>query len=389
MYNPGLVQHMSGVEMTSFSPARHHVSTDPFGHHNQSPMRDAWTHAGQSGLHLDSGLKSALFQTSQSMGHCSDSMYANSASSVHHPSLEPSVFGEFNNVASMYQPAQVVVPSHVNSQEDYSMEQYADYDANDHVEDYSRSFDSSATGYNEWETVGPQSPDAAYYVQSEDDEYIMVKDELERSPGSQKYRTNSPHRINKGGARRNKKSFPVPHILAERDCHGIIVRIEGKEWAKDAGGNLVARYPDESKPQRCTWVDDDGVKCMAKFNRSEHLKRHMTKHSNEKPYPCPLEGCEKAIKRPDNAGDHFRTHLKGVAKGKRNKPCTLEQLADAMRKDPQWDDKKTAKMLTNLGKWLPDWIMTQEEVKRTKALEDEAKARGERHQHARHMHYHL
>lgn len=390
MYNPALVHAMSGVEMTSFSPARHHNSAETFGSHSQSPMRDAWTHASQAALHLDSGLKNPLFQTTPGMGHGSDSMYANPASSMHHPSLEPSVFQGFNNVTSMYPPAQVVIPSQVNPQEDYTMDQYPDYDANDHVvEEFSRSFDSSTTSYGGWDTVGPQSPDAAYFAPSDDDEYVLVKDELNRSPRSrQHYMNNSPHRVNRRASRRSKKAHPIPHMSAERDCHGIIVRYEGKEW-DNVNGRIVARHPDESKPHRCLVFEEDGTQCTAKFTRSEHLKRHMTKHSDEKPFPCPLDSCNKEIKRSDNAGDHFRTHLRPAAKGKRNKPCTLTQLANAMHGDSNWDDKKTTKMLTNLGKWLANFTVQQEEVNRNKALEEEAKARAECMQQSRRMHYKL
>ncbi|CZT18915.1 uncharacterized protein RCC_04760 [Ramularia collo-cygni] len=385
MYNAAPFHAMSGVELTGFSPTRHRLG-DTFSSHNQSPMRDAWSHAGQPGLNLGAEIKSELFQTKHDDA---SSMYANPASSVQNPSLEPSLFQEFNNLTSMFPPAQVVIPSQVNPQEDYHMEQFNDYDTNERVvEEFSRSFDSSTTGYSGWETVGPQSPDAAYYVPSEDEDYLMVKDEFEGSPGSFQYR--SPQRVNRRATRKSRKTLGPSHVLAEHDRHGILVSYEGTPWKYDSAGNAIAKHTDGAKPHlRCNWVEKDGSKCSAKFVRSEHLKRHMTKHSKEKPYPCPLNGCEKAIKRPDNAGDHFRTHLKPAAKGKRNKECTLEQLAAAMHADPLWDEKKTTKMLNNLFKWFHEFTQQGEEKKRLQTFDEEAKAQAKRMQQSRHMHFKL
>lgn len=387
MYNPSIVNAISGVDMTGYSPVKHHNSAEAY---TQSPMRDAWNHSNT--LHLDSDLKATLFQTTQGLGQSANnepiasSMYANPASSIHQPSLEPSAFQDFSNVP-MYPPPQVVVPSHVSPQDDYPMDQYPGYDANDQAaEEFSRSFGSSTTGYSGWEPVGQQSPGGEYYAQSEDDDYVLVKDEVFRSPAPRQFR--SPHRVNRRASRRNKRSLPTSHVLAEHDHFGFTIRFEGKEWEHDVNGRPVAKHPDESKPQRCTQVDENGKQCPAKFNRSEHLKRHMTKHSQEKPFPCPLEGCttKQAMSRPDNAGDHFKTHLKGPAKGKRNKECTLEELAAAMENDPRWDDKKTTKMLTNLQKWLPEYLLQQQDARRMKALEDETKARAECMHPSRRMH---
>lgn len=377
MYNSALVQSMPGVEMTGYSPARAFNSGEAFAPHNQSPMANAWAHASQAALHADSGLKTTLFQTTQGLGQTvyhdnmsTPSMYSNAASSMHHPSLEPSAFQDYST--AMCQPPDVVIPSQVNNHEGISME-YPGYDINDHAdEDLAQSFDSSGTGYSSWDPNGLQSPAGQSYVKSED--------ESNMSPGSRQYY--SPSRPHKSRSKRSKRPLQTSHVLAEHDAYGFTIRVTGQEYVRLDEKHCIAKHPASSKAERCNWVKD-GKECERKFSRAEHLKRHMTMHLNEWPYPCPLDGCTKKMKRPDNAGDHFKTHLKPPAKGKRNKQCTLEQLATAMENDERWDEKKLSKMLTNLSKWFAEFKETQAEEKRARALEEETIARNERMQQSR------
>ena len=55
--------------------------------------------------------------------------------------------------------------------------------------------------------------------------------------------------------------------------------------------------------------------CTAVFQSQEHLKRHMRKHTGEKPFACLFPGCCKTFSRNDNMLQHLRTHAK-VIKGK-------------------------------------------------------------------------
>ena len=75
----------------------------------------------------------------------------------------------------------------------------------------------------------------------------------------------------------------------------------------------------------------------------------MGKHSLERKYPCPL--CPKKIGRPDNAGDHFKTHLRAKTKGKRNDHVEWPVLHNAICNG--YEDKKVAKkLLDGLRRWI-------------------------------------
>lgn len=54
--------------------------------------------------------------------------------------------------------------------------------------------------------------------------------------------------------------------------------------------------------------------CPSRFERAEYLRRHMRKHTGEKPYSCPHPGCCKSFSRKDNMHQHHKTHLKPSSK---------------------------------------------------------------------------
>lgn len=385
MYYPNLVHAMSGVEVSTYSPARQPHAANTYGSQNESLMGHTWTPAHSAALGLDSSMKTNLFQTEQALEQGingsmnTSSMYVDPASSMHHPSLEPSVFQEFNNVA-MYPPQQVVIPSQVNPHEDYKIEQYPGYDANE-------SFDSSVTGYSGWDSVGPQSPESAYYGPSEDDEFVMVNHSVSETPDPRQHFTgNSPSHVSRKPARKSRKATQTSQLLAERELHGVTVRYEGKPWERDSEGKAIARDPAKSKSERCMLTNKDGTKCLRKFHRLEHLKRHLTSHYPGK-YPCPFEGCPGLMSRIDNAGDHFKSHLAKQTKGKRNKHYSFEQVTAALRGDERWDQKKLSNMLTNLKKWHVDY--ERKEAEAANALETDDNAHADSVQRAHNLSYKL
>ncbi|KAF2216449.1 hypothetical protein CERZMDRAFT_109339 [Cercospora zeae-maydis SCOH1-5] len=110
--------------------------------------------------------------------------------------------------------------------------------------------------------------------------------------------------------------------------------------------------PRVAKQHRCKFQKQNNTICNAGFHRAEHLKRHMTSHSNVRPFPCPLPNCKGRIGRSDNALDHFMTHLREKTKKKRNAHSTLEQIEQHLRGHPAWEDKKIDKMIEHLHRRL-------------------------------------
>ncbi|KAI8369606.1 uncharacterized protein BYT42DRAFT_549266 [Radiomyces spectabilis] len=55
---------------------------------------------------------------------------------------------------------------------------------------------------------------------------------------------------------------------------------------------------------RCTGFGN----CNMTFTRSEHLARHVRKHTGEKPFKCVVPGCGRMFSRFDNMMQHTQTH---------------------------------------------------------------------------------
>jgi DNA-directed RNA polymerase subunit RPC12/RpoP/ribosomal protein L37AE/L43A len=61
--------------------------------------------------------------------------------------------------------------------------------------------------------------------------------------------------------------------------------------------------PREEGKWKCT-------ECEMTFKKPSLLNSHLESHSDERPYPCPWEGCTSAFKRPQHLDRHYRAHTK-------------------------------------------------------------------------------
>lgn len=351
---------------------------------SNSPMRDTWSQPQQMSAAFNGhpGLRNTLFQSSQGLGQEASpvaSLYVNPSHSVH-TSLGASAFPNYDTAGpalntSFYQAPQVVVPSQLSPQEDCPMEQYSGYDQQDVEDGFTQSFDSSASSYTGWETMEPPSPEEAYFGKTEDGDFVPIKYEPS-TPSRGQSRADSffdagpsQARPRRRGSKRGRKSQAEGKCWYQTEVHNMELLCKGPRFSRRVGADGSIQYVSEGrkdpKPHKCTYKDAAGNPCGGEFERSEHLKRHMSKHSSVRDYPCPLDDCDKKISRPDNAADHFRTHLREPVKGKRNKHCSFEKLQKAIIRE--YPDKTATKLLNNLRKWVEAESVRAMEKAREKA----------------------
>lgn len=274
------------------------------------------------------------------------------------------------------QASQIIVPSQLSPHDDSFIESYSSPDYRNHDMGMSRSFDSISSQHSGWDSVDPPSPDAAYFAHSDEEGYIDIKpdESIMLSRGSSMSESSRRRPTRKG-----RKSILTNPAWYESEVHNMTVRLEGKKWLRLNDGRYVAQDACDSKPNKCDFEDPNtGKICGSKFDRKEHLKRHQGMHSNIKDFCCPMPQCVRKnfwVGRVDNAGDHFKTHLKPPKKGKRNQYCTLEYLEELLRE--QYSEARATKLITNLRKWKAREDEKAQKAEEDQKLRNEEKARQE------------
>ena len=348
------IDHANSVDNLSLQPS------------SCSPTADTW---GQSEAFSNTyapnnvGLGSTLFPTPHGMNvpaNSPSSVFDHIGPSLHinfqyqsDPSAADVTQGSYGEPSHFQQP-RIVVPSQVSPQDDYTAQQLSIYTTPHHSHDVLQSsFSSGRIPFGDYEMVEPPSPQDVYFAHSEDEDYLMVKAEGLPSPvlgPSSRRQADFPVRPRRRTSRRTRKPGNRT-TWCRHDFNGCEISCQGTQCCIEGPRRIIFNKPD--KPYKCKFVMEDGTPCVSGFDRSEDLKRHEGSHSGKegRKYFCPLKDCERKIGRPDNAGDHFKTHLRPKTTGKRNAHFDWPVVQDAIW--DAYDDKKVAKkLLDGLRRWI-------------------------------------
>ena len=356
------------------------------------PSKEDWNTRQRSSADLNAyyDLKGSPFpRESGPEGASTTPVYVDPISSVHSSSLNPPMILPFHCSQSTghigAQPSpQMNLPTFSTPQEQYAVNQFASCPAEGtNMDRLFNCLSSSDIGSPAWDFFEQISQDKSYLCHAESDHDTTVKKEPLLTPPSSRKSSFAPLEDDDYASIEQNLSFPpttntkpstrsdglsdkapfkllspnpdklqAPHRAwyegyGPSGCH---IRCEGKRFALGIGHNgaieqvaFEASAGGAHKPHKCD-------QCGRRFERSEHLKRHMGMHSNERPFPCPLPDCNKKIGRPDNAGDHFKTHLRPPTKGKRNKHYKWAFFKACILKE--YPEPQAMKVLSKLSRWM-------------------------------------
>jgi hypothetical protein len=321
------------------------------GDFNSEQADDLWqAHSapGHSFLHQPVGLQSTLFPVTHAMTanhHAMPELYDDENASMMGNHVVD--FGSYHNNCTPYQSPGIVEPALVNPHNEYSDHQYSMLDSpGSSPQDLSTSFNSGfSSSFEEIHTPGPDM-DCCEDI----DGFLHVKREYVTSPIS--LTEVRPTMTRAGSRRTSKRSRKVQpyHQVQNVFGTGIDLHLEGEGISFEGNQLVITNHPQKKKSYVCVYIEDDGRQCNTAFARSEHLKRHLSKHSKDRKFPCVLPGCSKKIGRSDNACDHFRTHLQMPGRNKRNKHFHWRDVEGRIRL--AYPDKVAAKIIVNLERWL-------------------------------------
>ncbi|KAF2485620.1 hypothetical protein BDY17DRAFT_322450 [Neohortaea acidophila] len=345
----------------SYSVSEKHGIVDPFALHYPSALSqpDAWSQSTASmfGAQMPC-LASDLFDTPHShpSERTANSQYYNprqSITTLRGGSIDGNILGSAHEPANqdlaLYHHPQVVVPSLLAPQDVYYQSQFAEYSS---PESSNEGFigglpNSAANSFGSFEMMSTPSPMDMYFDHAES-EYLLVKAE-ETSTDTKPYHPRtvkrSPFAPRRPGSKRSRNEKRAWH---EHESGGIQVKCEGREF--DLSKPIKVPSQAQLKPFKCEHILPSGKECSSRFQRAEHLKRHVGSHSLFRAYRCPLPDCTWGIGRSDNACDHFKTHLKPKTKGKRNLTVEWHVLHQAILE--KFDEAHSEKLITNLSRWI-------------------------------------
>ena len=264
-----------------------------------------------------------------------------------------------------------VMPSQLSPGEEWEWQDYAPSSSlNGARESLASSFASSTATSSPLEYDSPRTPPQMY------DEVVgyslvhggpMSPTALNGQSAYPSTATRASARQRRKNSRRGKQQKSHHGWTIGSEETGIKCEVGGRHAAtilnflhlKTQPHEIPAHVITPSKPHRCPHINPDGTHCQSRFERSEHLKRHQNKHSDVRAFQCPFTNdsdpakkCkhEKGVSRSDNAGDHFKSHLKVTPRGRRNSHLQWPEVRDRILET--YDEKVAKKLITNLEKWI-------------------------------------
>lgn len=260
--------------------------------------------------------------------------------------------------ASLYQHSQVIVPSQVSPHDVYNPTAFQECSDLEHqVDTFPSSFASSSGFLESSLLIGPPSPLCAYLDYSDEGEYHAPKEATELNDSRRHRATRASTCSSMSRKRCSKRSRTSERkTWHSHQTAGIEVQCAGEQFPLNGPTKHHTRK--SKKVHVCNHIKSNGSVCEAAFERSEHLKRHQGSHTPKRNYPCPVEKCVQkniAIQRPDNAGDHFKTHLRPTKPGKRNVQVQWPELRAGILEMYAANEKsrlRAKKLIDNLQSWF-------------------------------------
>jgi len=336
-------------------------SQDPWAKHHQTPTGYNEHDPAHRSMLFGHGHSSVTTPTTASM-------YNNLSGSVTDLALGMSSIADHSDYGTMpadyLQPTQVIVLSQLSPVGYPGVEQYSDHSASDLSNGFTSSFDSADVNMANYDMMRAPSPIGDYLGYPEGEEYAMEKRGCFASPTPETSSLKSRHSMrgslplrskNRSSRRPRNKG---PQRLRLSDSNGCDMVVEGEGAIKIYHEAFVTgklHVPSEkstSKPHKCDQLKPNGQPCTASFLRSEHLKRHAGSHETGRPWRCPMPACKLgSVQRPDNACDHYKTHLKklqtaGVRNTRYEWPDMKQRLSDTL------PPKQAEKTIRLIEKWI-------------------------------------
>jgi hypothetical protein len=357
----------SGGSLTSNS------SDELHGHFDSEHTDSLWQVQDPSNgfIHQPAGLQATLFPVTHGMA--ATPQMISPAYSVDSNAADFPAF-QYNSLPqSCYQSSGIVEPSLVNPHNGYGDHNYSMLGSpGSSPQDLSTSFGSDLS--SSWTDVHTPGPEMDCCEDLDGFPYMGKEEGIETSPTSTiDYK---PIKTRSGGRRSSKRSRkPQPlRQVANINGTGIDLQLEGEGIGFEGNRFVYTDHNIKKKPFICDAPDNDGNPCNAAFARGEHLKRHLSKHSSIRRFPCVLPECGKKIGRSDNACDHFRTHLALHGRNKRNDHFHWREVERRIRW--AYPEKTAGKIIVNLERWLAKTCLASKELR--EAQRDDQWQRDER-----------